>query len=119
MQLPYKEKQWPPVTVFDPKDLEPVDPKELLDYYKFEIDHAKSYEAMIYETTKYNFLAFGAVFLLTSSSFLTAALDPQYVIYGACIAVGLISLSASVMALYFWKYISAVTYKARLIQQAM
>jgi hypothetical protein len=95
------------------------DQKDLLDYYKFQKDHAKSYEDKIYDTTKYNFFVFGAVFLLSSSSVLATTVSTDILIVGACIIVAAISLAASIMVLFFWKYILASEAKAKVIEKAL
>jgi hypothetical protein len=111
-------EDWPPAGLTNDQ-LTPAETKDLVEYYKFEKSHAVDNEKMIYEITKYNFIAFGAVFLVTNSSFIYRTMNPKHLVLASCLIVTVISLSASVMVLYFYKYLVASRQKYRIIEKAL
>jgi len=103
----------------DGQPMKPADPALLLDYYKHHKDFAASSEQTINEITKYNFAAFGAIFLVTAGSFLPRALSPGIALDLACLVVGAISLAASMMTVFYHKYAVVAYSKARVIEKAL
>jgi len=92
---------------------------DVLDYYKFETQQSDTSQHMIYEITKYNMLACGAVLFFGGSSFIQPILDGHVFLGLLCVLVAAISLSSSVLIVYYHKYLSASVAKARIIEKAL
>lgn len=91
----------------------------LLSLYQKEAGGAVGQESLIMDITRYNFGAFGAIFLGLGAAISVFRNGQLAVLLLACSATGAISLASSTMVIFYHKYLRAAYGKAKIIEKAI
>lgn len=89
---------------------------EGLSYLKFVLEMAEKYDRFLFEVTKNNYLAFGALSAVGSGFF--SIFDQTKSVYMVCIAAMTLSIGSAVLAFFAFRYSSSLFAKAWMIEKA-
>lgn len=89
----------------------------ILRQYVHENEKSIGMEKTIFDITKANFAVFGAIMLVSSSSFFANLQSPEWSLILAGLAIGFVSLAASVVVTFYHKYLRVHEQKTSILQK--
>lgn len=94
-----------------------VETELMLRQYLHEDEKLIGLEKSIFDITKANFAVFGAIMLVSSSSYFANLQSPGWSLMLAGLAIGFVSLAASVMVTFYHKYLRVHAAKTSILQK--